>query len=98
MIPESKEEKSISEWQGFADDTMVKELKVTEKRKNYNHFTRYDDGYTYTLEDADKNIYKYVTLKSLEVNSTNTYKFIIKDHIENKGAKQTVITRLSIVK
>ena len=83
-----------SEWQGNIGEKI--EIEVTVE-KVFTFDGRFGTSHIILMRDANENIYKWCTTKTLEENHTYKLRTTIKDHAEYKGAKQTVVTRATII-
>lgn len=86
---------SLSTWKGEVGDRI--DLSVTIKSSFAMEGFRGGTNYLYLMEDADGNVYKWITAKVYECNKPYNFRATIKDHEEYKGVKQTVITRAVVV-
>ena len=88
-------EPSVSEYQGNIGDRLT--IEITVKRAvQLNGF--YGPSTMHIMEDAAGNIFVWTTgSRTWEEGSTKVIKGTVKDHREYKNAKQTVLTRCTIV-
>ena len=80
---------SNSKYQGAVNEWIQKEVAVREKKSNETHF---GTKHTYTLADAEGNLYIWETgAKDYENNKTVSLKMKVKEHKEVNGNEVTVV-------
>lgn len=88
---------AASEWQGNVGDRLTLTLHV-DRALQYEH-PAYGRPYMmtssmlYLMSDAAGNVYKWSTTKALTENADVQLRGTVKEHVEYKGIKQTVLTR-----
>ena len=83
------DDNSKSQYQGVEDEWLQKEVKVREKKSRD---SRYGTKHTYSLADAQGNIYIWETgAKDYENNQAVSLKMKVKEHKEINGEKVTVV-------
>ena len=86
---------STSEWQGEIGQR-VEILGYVSRVIPFSN--QFGESYIYLIFDKNKNVYKWSTAKALSEKKWYHLKATIKDHLEYKGVKQTVITRGTIIR
>ena len=82
-------DESTSKYQGAVNDWLTKEVYIRNKKTAETHF---GTKHTYSLVDAEGNIYVWETgAKDYADNSTVSLKMKVKEHKEVKGEKITVV-------
>lgn len=95
-------EESPSQWVGQVGDRI--DITVTIDRVFESQFQRNagwygtTTSYMYLMHDEAGNVYKWSTSKEYEEKETYHFRATVKDHVDYKGIKQTVITRATPVK
>lgn len=85
---------SISKHQGSIGERIERTVIL---QKTHSFDGAYGTTYVYTFEDADKNVYSWITAaKALANGSTYILKGTVRDHNIHKGVEQTVLTRCRI--
>ena len=80
---------SQSQYQGTENEWLQKTVTVREKKTKD---SCYGDKYTYTLADAENNIYVWETgAKNYALDATVSLKMKVKEHKEINGEKITVV-------
>lgn len=87
-------EEDTSNWVGTIGSRL--ELNLTVKRV-FSFDGIYGTSHTYIMRDDEGNAFKWVTTKILEENKTYHLRATVKDQIDYKGIKTTVITRATNV-
>lgn len=78
-----------SQYQGIENEWLQKEIKITAKKSKDG---RFGTKYTYTLEDAQNNLYVWETgAKDYSLNQTISLKMKVKEHKEIDGNQVTVV-------
>lgn len=78
-----------SQYQGIENEWLQKEIKVTAKKSQDG---RFGTKHTYTLEDAQNNLYVWETgAKNYSLNQTISLKMKVKEHKEINGNQVTVV-------
>jgi hypothetical protein len=88
-----KASRKVSEYQGTVGERIKKTLTV---KRVFVYDSYYGVTHTHIMEDADGNVYKWVSGSSLSEDETYTLKGTVRAHDDYKGIKQTILTRCKV--